>query len=98
MPTGSVTVMLAAAPSVAAPSVHAKLNVSPVSGSVPEPTRVTLAPAGDVASTLAGPEAVALGGRLLDRRTAKGESEGAIPQIREGPRVEVISTHWPFWK
>jgi len=61
MPTESVMVMVAAVPSVVAPSLQAKLKISPASGSVPEPVRVTLAPAGDVASTLAGPEAIALG-------------------------------------
>ena len=59
-PIGNIAVTVAAFPISVARSVHRKDSVSP-SRSVPLPVSATLAPAADVASTVCGAPALAVG-------------------------------------
>src|SRR5262249_13199258 len=60
-PMGKLVVTMAVEPSWVEPSLQAKVKVSPASGSLPEPVRVTAAPADEVASRIGGADAVTLG-------------------------------------
>src|SRR5262249_53451563 len=72
-PMGKLVVTMAVEPSGVEPSAQVNVKVSPTSGSLPEPVRVTLPPAGEVASTVGGAEAVTDGAWFDGLRTTKGE-------------------------
>ena len=69
-------VMLGPVPIVRPPSLQVN-EIGLPSGSEPVPTRVTAAPAGDVASTVPGAETAAIGGLLDGVPIAKGDSEAS---------------------